>query len=301
MINISVLVDIIRNSIYESINIIDNIYYIIVSLLILIASGIVLSYRFLIIVNKMNEEFSASINNILLCGEQNTTNPKFRFFDALHFTLMGWIANTIGFGKFGIPTKTVLLRKRGYSTKTALASIAADTAFDVFFAFLILIMAILFIPSIVMINILGICIIVISLIIIILISAKFKNTKWFLFCKNTIQKIDQLAFWHLFILTSIAWILTSISYYFIILSANEYVNPLRVFIIFNFSVVIGMISPIAGGIGAREGLLTFLSAAINITPAKGLAFALIYRLLSMIALFIIFIIIKLNEILYIKR
>ncbi len=298
---ISLIWDIIRNSVYQTTNIVDNIYYILISLIILITSGMVLSYRFFFIVNKINDEFSDKIENISIGKKPYDVNHNFKFDEALRFTLMGWIANTAGIGKIGIPTKALLLKKKGYSIKKSIASVTIDTTFDIIFSFLIFILGILFIPSIDLVKILNFYIFIISLIIILYIGVKFRIMKWLSFCADTINKIDKYMFWHLFALTSMAWILTSISYYFIIISSNEVVDFLSVFIVFNFSVVVGMISPIAGGIGVREGLLTFLTTTINITPEKGLAFALVFRLLNIIGFFIIFCMLKLKEMIYIEK
>ncbi len=113
---------------------------------------------------------------------------------------------------------------------------------------------------------------------------------------NTIKKIDRRAIFKLFLLTLIAWIFSSLSYYSLIKSTNEIVDLLRVFAVYNFSVVIGIISPIAGGIGVREGILTVLSSTINIDPSKGLLIAIIHRILSVISLLLLLVIGKLYKI-----
>lgn len=282
-----------QNNILGAFEVINNAYYIIFSLILIIGSIILFSYRFKIAVNKINNGFFNS-NNDIQKFEIPFNNLKFH--DAMLFTVLGGIANTFGIGKLGIPAKTVLLKKKGYSTNISVASIAVDTTFDIIISILILILAIIYLPSIDMVDIFDIRIIVISSFVIILIIAKFRNRKWLSIFINTIKKIDLNIIFELFLLTLMAWLLTSLSYYFLIKSTNENVNLFDVFAVFNFSVVIGIISPIAGGIGVREGMLTFLSTTINIEPSKGLLIAILYRILSVISLLFLLLIGKLNKI-----
>lgn len=281
--------------IIEALNTIDNIYFILVSFLFLILTAIILSYRFQIITNKINKENSLVTSNISEYKTTKNADNKLIYREALLFTTLGGIANIGGIGKLGIPTKAILLKKQGYSVKTSIASIALDTFFDIIFSVLILIFAAFYFPSIKIIDTLDVRIIIILLIIILSIAIIIKNKKWYSKFFKNIGKMDNRTILELFAITSIAWILTSISYYFIIISTNENVDVLTVFIIFTLSVVIGIISPIAGGIGVREGMLTFLSATINIAPSKGLLIAIIHRVLSIVSLLFILMILKLNK------
>lgn len=282
----------------EILNTIEFFQYIIFSSILLLIVIIAFSYRLYNIVNRIDNQYYVAEYNISSSGIRYKQHNPFKFRDAILFTVIGGLINIGGIGKFGIPTKGVLLKKQGYSTSTSLASIAMDTTFDLIFSVLVLIISIIYIPSFPSFgveNVFDARIILISLTIIIFLIIKYRNKKSFFISLNAIKKIDYRNAFGLFGITLIAWLLSSISYFFIIKSTNENVDILTVFIFFSFSVVVGFISPVSGGIGIREGILTFLTTTINIAPGKGLLIAIIYRILSLAVLLLLLAILTFKE------
>lgn len=291
--NISDLLKIYYN-VLEAFNIIEHIYFIFLSFIFLIITLIILGYRFQVIVNKTNKESPITLKTEK-GYDKNEYSPSHLYYrDALLFTVLGGIVNFGGLGKLGIPTKTVLLKKKGYSINSCITSVTIDMTFDILFSFLVLIISIIFFIPYTMIDLFNIYIIMILLIIIVLLFFKFKNKDFYLTFFKNLKKIDNVAILEFFVITSISWALSSISYYLIIKSTNEEVNLFTIFIIFTISVMIGVLSPIAGGIGVREGMLTYLSSLINIAPSKGILIAIIHRILSFLSLLFLLIFLKLK-------
>lgn len=251
------------------------------------------SYRLMVIVNKFKTNGNTENNDLIVEGK------KLKYCDALFFIVIGGIINIGGFSKLGIPAKALLLKKHGYSTKISLASMTADTTFDIIFYILVITMVLLYFPSLNITDFFNLNLILIAVFIILLIVMliiKFsKFTNLFIKFINNIKSFDYWTILKMFIFTLSSWLLLSISYYFIILSTNEHINIFTTIIIFSISTVIGMLSPLGGGLGVKEGLLVFFSTQMHIDPGKALFIAVIHRILILLVLLFILSLLKLNN------
>lgn len=276
-------------------NIIVNINYIILGVLFIIITMMFFSYRLMVIVNKFKQNGNTETKNNLIVEEK-----KLKYCDALFFIVIGGIINIGGFSKLGIPAKALLLRKHGYSTKISLASMTVDTTFDIIFYILVIAMVLLYLPSLNItdffnLNLILIAIFIIILLILVLFIKFSKFSDLFIRFINNIKSFDYSTILKMFILTLSSWLLLSISYYFIIISTNEDLNIFTTIIIFSISTVIGMLSPLGGGLGVKEGLLVFFSTQMHIDPSKALFIAVIHRILILLVLLFILTLLKLNN------
>ena len=267
-----------RSEITDILSSINNSYYILIALALLIISTLVFSFRFLHIINRIS-----------------TKETKLKYHSALYFSAISGIANIGSIGKLGIPTKAVLLKKNGYSTKESIFLTSVDTIFDVVLSFLIAIMAIQYIPKFNLFREHDIAAFVILVSLTVIILAKVRNSKLITSIVENLKRMNNRVIITSSTLTLAAWLLASISYYFCIIAINGEADILPVIIIFFAGIVSGILSPIAGGIGVREGMLTILSTTINIEPSKGLLIAIMHRILSITALLFLLIVLQLNK------
>ncbi len=79
-------------------------------------------------------------------------------------------------------------------------------------------------------------------------------------------------------LSFIFWGLNYLSAYFMFLSFGKEVNFLLIIIVFTLANIVGSFSPIPGGIGVSEGLMTFLYSAMGINFALALVVSLLQKM-----------------------
>jgi uncharacterized protein (TIRG00374 family) len=82
------------------------------------------------------------------------------------------------------------------------------------------------------------------------------------------------------LLTSLAWIIDGISFYFAFLSIGIQMNPLILVGILSLSVIIGVASFLPGGIGSTEIVMVLLFGAIGIGGSVAVSGILLSRLVT---------------------
>ncbi len=80
-------------------------------------------------------------------------------------------------------------------------------------------------------------------------------------------------------LSFLFWILNFLTAYFLFLSFGYPVNFLSVIIVFTLGNIIGSLSPVPGGIGVVESIMTLLYSAMGILPSLALLAAFLQRII----------------------